>query len=97
MTLTTNSTSVIQYIESKAGKIPATVMPQLLQSIEDGLESNFIEDAGIETIEQHLEDVMERLKISLDATKDYISTPQGKTAAKNVRYAIKLVNKTLSK
>jgi len=96
MTLTTNSTFVIQHIESKAGKIPAAVMPQLLQSVEDGLESNFIEEAGIETIEQHLEDVLERLQIYLDATKDYISTPEGKAAAKNVRCAIKMVCKTLA-
>lgn len=97
ITPTTTSLDVITHIESVAGSIPAHALPQLTQCIEDGLEPAFIDEAGIETIEQHLEDVLERLEIAIDAAGDHTALPVGRAAVREARAAIKVVTKALNR
>ena len=57
----TTPANILAVIESRCGKIPPATRELIEGFINDGLNPDFIWDAGIETIAQHLEDVLERI------------------------------------
>ena len=93
ITPTTTIDDVINHITSLSGKIPAAAATELRQCIEDGLAPDFLDEAEIETMAQHLEDVAERLDVMLDSNRDWVSTPEGKATRRNLNAAIKAVTK----
>lgn len=93
ITPTTTVDDVINHITSLSGKIPAAATAELRQCIEDGLAPDFIDDAGIDTMAQHLDDVADRLEGLLDANRDWVSTPEGKATRRSLNAAIKAVSK----
>lgn len=93
ITTTTTVDDVVNHITSLSGKIPAHAITELRTAIDDGLNPDFIDEAGIETMAQHLEDVAERLAGALDGIGYMIHTPEGKAQSRSLKAALKAVTK----
>jgi hypothetical protein len=69
ITAETTNEEVLEAIAARVGGIPHKTASIIESFVQDGLNPDFLEDAGIETLDQHLKDVLERIETALADAK----------------------------